>query len=184
VKRSVKRRKIDIVDSSSSRSNKSSAAASRWTYQDDLLIAHLKEVKKCSWREIAEAIHRRHTWQAIQMRYLRSLKSRNNPFTPEEDQKFEIALINDWKTRWKRISADMGPAFSEDRCARRALQMAGLDDMVKSELIEEDVETGIPRDTSKLPERAVKYLELLDDVNFQAVLETYTGLGNIKGENQ
>ncbi|ANB13437.1 Myb-related protein A [Sugiyamaella lignohabitans] len=138
----------------------------RWTEQDDMLISYLKEEKEFSWRRIAEAIQGRHTWQAIQMRYLRSLKNRYAPFTEEEEGKLEEAILNDWRGRWKRVSFEMGPSFSEERVIRKCMENLG-----HGELLDADVSSDytvvvtsqgtfhLPPNANKLSDKVIQFLQ-------------------------
>ncbi|QPG73724.1 hypothetical protein FOA43_001037 [Brettanomyces nanus] len=94
-----------------------------WSKTEDDAIVYYKEEMKYSWKRIEELLKHRHSWQAIQMRYLRNHKSRNE----EWSRYMEIKLINnirkDWENRWRRISADLGKDFSVERCMNKNIEI-------------------------------------------------------------
>ncbi|AOA64118.1 hypothetical protein PP7435_CHR3-0675 [Komagataella phaffii CBS 7435] len=99
------------------------ARIQKWTEEEDSLIIYYKEQMHYSWKSIAQLIGKTHSWQAVQMRYLRTHKLRNANWS----EKDEIRLINtikkDWNNRWKRISSDLGPAFTPERCQDKASKL-------------------------------------------------------------
>ncbi|ODQ67966.1 hypothetical protein NADFUDRAFT_63458 [Nadsonia fulvescens var. elongata DSM 6958] len=99
----------------------------RWHNEQDRKIIHLKETLNWPWRAIQQTLGTNHSWQAIQMRYLRSLKGRWDLWTEEEELKLLKAFQRDWTKRWNRISSEMGPAFPEERCLRKVYELAGLE---------------------------------------------------------
>lgn len=94
-----------------------------WTKNEDDAIVYYKEEMRYSWKRIEELLNHRHSWQAIQMRYLRNHKSRNE----EWSRYMEIKLINvirkDWENRWKRISNELGKDFSVERCLNKNIEI-------------------------------------------------------------
>ncbi|ODQ82069.1 hypothetical protein BABINDRAFT_160266 [Babjeviella inositovora NRRL Y-12698] len=98
----------------------------KWTPEDDSSIIYYKEVLNYSWKDISRIIASRHTWQAIQMRYLRCLKDRNASWSAEEETRLMLALEQDWDARWKRVSVALGPAFTVERCLSKAKQLSLL----------------------------------------------------------
>ncbi|VEU22596.1 DEKNAAC103373 [Brettanomyces naardenensis] len=94
-----------------------------WNKTEDDAIVYYKEEMKYSWKRIEELLKGRHSWQAIQMRYLRNHKSRNE----EWSRYMEIKLINhirkDWENRWKRISQELGKDFSVERCVNKNVEI-------------------------------------------------------------
>lgn len=118
------------------KTGKKTARYNYWTEEEDRLVLALRH-KKCTWKEIALSLQAQlnvsHTWQAIQMRYLRVLKklSFEEPEVPypKEDQQeppsksftklvanlshIESAIVRDWDHRWKRISAMSGLDIEE-----------------------------------------------------------------------
>lgn len=94
-----------------------------WTKTEDDAIVYYKEEMRYSWKRIEELLKHRHSWQAIQMRYLRNHKSRNE----EWSRYMEIKLINyvrkDWENRWKRISEALGNNFSVERCVNKNVEI-------------------------------------------------------------
>lgn len=114
----------DAVENDSKRQKTSSTRkALSWTKAEDDAIVYYKEEMKYSWRKIEELLEKKHSWQAIQMRYLRNHKSRND----EWSRFMEIKLINlirkDWENRWKRIGADLGRDFSAERCITKNIEI-------------------------------------------------------------
>ncbi|GMG32560.1 unnamed protein product [Ambrosiozyma monospora] len=94
-----------------------------WTAEDDELIIRCKEVENLSWRKIASKLEGRHSWQAIQMRYLRTHKSRGDSWSRFMEIRLIQAVKKDWEQRWKRISDDLGKNFSMERCFNKNLDM-------------------------------------------------------------
>lgn len=147
-----------------------------WSKEEDDAIVYYKEEMKYSWKRIEELLDNKHSWQAIQMRYLRNHKSRN-----EEWSKFmEIKLINavrkDWENRWKRISVDLGKYFTPDRCLTKNI------DICKK--IETDYYTHI----FKNKDFTTAYLNPLHDIKdpeqHKKLLLVYMGLDSISYEDE
>lgn len=149
---------------------------SRWAERDDDVIAYLKEARGMSWKDISLFINGHRSWQAVQMRYLRSLKNRCIDFTADEVHRLNQVMIKDWSSRWKRISVEMGPRFSEDRCKRKCLQLLGFNSLVppmhpdgyakyytttanSSKTKENYSNLEIPLDGSKLTARCKRFIE-------------------------
>lgn len=107
----------------SKRGKTGSKRVTLWTKAEDDAIVYYKEEMKYSWKKIEELLEKQHSWQAIQMRYLRNHKSRND----EWSRFMEIRLINairkDWENRWKRISADLGKDFGPERCTTKNIEI-------------------------------------------------------------
>lgn len=100
-------------------------APQRWTQSDDLLILYLKEVENLTWKEAALLIRYRHSWQAVQMRYLRTLCRLTGEWSEEDTNRLKLVVSRDWATRWKRIATEMGPQFPIERCYRKLHELAG-----------------------------------------------------------
>lgn len=106
--------------------NKSLAAGrkvSSWTKVEDDAIVYYKEEMKYSWKKIEELLEKKHSWQAIQMRYLRNHKSRNDEWSRYMEIKLINAIRKDWENRWKRISADLGKEFGTERCTTKNIEI-------------------------------------------------------------
>lgn len=117
----------------------------RWTPTDDRLILYLKEIEGLTWKESALMIRYRHSWQAVQMRYLRTLCRLTGKWTQQETEQLEGIVARDWAGRWKRIATEMGPQFPVERVYRRMMGLAGrevdlegLDDVER----QRDVQSG------------------------------------------
>lgn len=108
---------------SNKKAKTTSKKISSWTKAEDDAIVYYKEEMKYSWKKIEELLEQQHSWQAIQMRYLRNHKSRND----EWSRFMEIRLINlirkDWENRWKRISAELGKDFGPERCITKNIEI-------------------------------------------------------------
>lgn len=102
------------------------SCARRWTESDDDKVAFLREYGHLKWHEVTEFINGRHTPQAVQMRYLRSLKRRNDKLTDEEESKLQRLVVEDYETRFKRLSTAMGPAFTPIRIQKIFLSQCGM----------------------------------------------------------
>ncbi|GME95939.1 unnamed protein product [Ambrosiozyma monospora] len=76
-----------------------------------------------SWRTIASKLEGRHSWQAIQMRYLRTHKSRGDSWSRFMEIRLIQAVKKDWEQRWKRISDELGKNFSMERCFNKNLDL-------------------------------------------------------------
>lgn len=96
---------------------------SSWTKAEDDAIVYYKEEMKYSWKKIEELLEKKHSWQAIQMRYLRNHKSRNDEWSRYMEIKLINAIRKDWENRWKRISADLGRDFGTERCTTKNIEI-------------------------------------------------------------
>ena len=105
------------------REKKNAKTTRGWTKMEDDAIVYYKEEMKYSWRKIEQLLDHRHTWQAIQMRYLRTHKSRNDEWSRFMEVKFTRAVQKDWENRWKRIAADLGPEFTAERCVTKNIDI-------------------------------------------------------------
>jgi hypothetical protein len=94
-----------------------------WTKSEDDAIVYYKEEMKYSWKRIEELLDNKHSWQAIQMRYLRNHKSRNDEWSRYMEVKLVNAIRKDWENRWKRISADLGKDFGPERCVTKNIEI-------------------------------------------------------------
>lgn len=130
----------------------------RWTPVDDRLILYLKEIEGLTWKESALMIRYRHSWQAVQMRYLRTLCRLTGKWTPEETAQLQSIVARDWAGRWKRIATEMGPQFPVERVYRHMKGLAGME--VDLERLDEvdgersaERQRGVERDGAKDVER-------------------------------
>lgn len=94
-----------------------------WTKSEDDAIVYYKEEMKYSWKKIEELLDQKHSWQAIQMRYLRNHKSRNEEWSRFMEIKLINAVRKDWENRWKRISNDLGKDFGIERCINKNIEI-------------------------------------------------------------
>ncbi|CDK29061.1 unnamed protein product [Kuraishia capsulata CBS 1993] len=112
---------------------------STWTPEEDELLVHYKEELNFSWKYIARLIGKTHSWQAVQMRYLRTHKPRNEVWTPADEARLVYMIKRDWDTRWKRISSDLGPAFNFERCRDKARELCNdMDSERQASLFQSD----------------------------------------------
>lgn len=95
----------------------------RWTPEEDRQIIDYKENHDKTWKEISSLLTGRHTWQAVQMRYLRNLKGRNDPWHESQISKLYEVIEKDWNMRWKRISNELGPSFSPERVVQKVQEL-------------------------------------------------------------
>ncbi|GAV30348.1 hypothetical protein PMKS-003859 [Pichia membranifaciens] len=120
---------IDLEDEDSENAYKRSKTSlagrkvSSWTKAEDDAIVYYKEEMKYSWKKIEELLEKKHSWQAIQMRYLRNHKSRNDEWSRYMEIKLINAIRKDWENRWKRISADLGRDFGTERCTTKNIEI-------------------------------------------------------------
>ncbi|KAG5367758.1 hypothetical protein CJU90_4064 [Yarrowia sp. C11] len=113
----------------------------RWTPCDDRLILYLKEIEGLTWKESALMIRYRHSWQAVQMRYLRTLCRLTGKWTKQETDRLESIVARDWAGRWKRIATEMGPQFPVERVFRHMKGLVGMEvDLERLDEVEGDEE--------------------------------------------
>ena len=110
---------------SNKKHSKGNKKSNNWTKIEDDAIVYYKEEMKYSWRKIEQLLEFRHTWQAIQMRYLRNHKSRNEEWSRYMEIKFVNAVRKDWENRWKRIANDLGNSneFTIERCVTKNIEL-------------------------------------------------------------
>ncbi|CAN6626776.1 hypothetical protein TRVA0_011S00452 [Trichomonascus vanleenenianus] len=169
------------------------AKGNRWCERDDYIISVLKEAYDFPWRRIATFIDNRHSWQAVQMRYLRTLKNRNQLFNAEESKRFLVCLKRDWETRFHRIACEMGNGFSVKRCIKHAFAVIGMPELAGPVFNSHDAnsnsggrfnanglavpacEHSFPEldDKSELPESAIKLLEGFISTDIEALASMY-----------
>lgn len=106
-----------------SENSATSRKPSTWTKAEDDAIVYYKEEMKYSWKKIEELLENKHSWQAIQMRYLRNHKSRNDEWSRYMELKLINAIRKDWENRWKRIAVDLGKDFSTERCITKNVEI-------------------------------------------------------------
>lgn len=102
----------------------------RWTPEEDNLIIRYKEERNMPWKRIASLLGGHRTWQAVQMRYLRTHKLRESPWSSKDLEYLVDSLKQDWEGRWKRVAKNLGPTFSPQKCC----------DQIKSICIDEQDE--------------------------------------------
>lgn len=167
----------------------SKAAIRRWTESDDDKVAFLREYGNLKWHEVTEFINGRHTPQAVQMRYLRSLKRRNDTLTPGERTKLKKLVEEDYESRFKRISTQMGPSFTQVRIQKIFMEEAGYGDLLKAEKVwtkEEiskfvDEAAGdfdnfeVPYRADKLPSKADEHMERVLKIPYIDLVRLYVG---------
>ncbi|KAF5099125.1 hypothetical protein D0Z00_001789 [Geotrichum galactomycetum] len=172
-----------------SKPSRTRPAMKRWTESDDDKVAFLREYGNLKWHEVTEFINGRHTPQAVQMRYLRSLKRRNDVITLEQRNKLAKVLEEDYHNRFKRISIAMGPAFTPLRIQKLFMQEVGLGHLLKPERMwtkEEiaafiDAADGdfdnfkVPHFGDKLPPAALQHIEKCQMLKFEDLVKMYIG---------
>lgn len=173
----------------SSKTNKTRSRAKRWSESDDDKIAFLREYGNLKWHEVTEFINGRHTTQAVQMRYLRSLKRRNDSLTLDQRKKLTQVVEEDYHNRFKRISIAMGPSFTPLRIQKIFLQDVGLGDLLKPERTwtkEEiaafiDAADGdfdnfkVPHFGEKMPPAALQHIEKYQSLKYDDLVKIYIG---------
>ncbi|VVT56863.1 uncharacterized protein SAPINGB_P005350 [Magnusiomyces paraingens] len=169
--------------------NNSRSHARRWTESDDDKVAFLREYGHLKWHEVTEFINGRHTPQAVQMRYLRSLKRRNDQLTSEETAKLERLVTEDYETRFKRLSTAMGPAFTPVRIQKIFLQQCGMGAYLDSQktwtkeeisrLVDEaggDFDSfEVPIRSDELPQRAREHMADKYSKTYEELVGMYVG---------
>lgn len=182
----AKRKAIRIKKNQTSASK---TGVRRWTESDDDKVAFLREYGNLKWHEVTEFINGRHTPQAVQMRYLRSLKRRNDNLTSAEQAKLRRLVEEDYEARFKRISTHMGPSFTPVRIQKIFLEDAGLNEMLQVEKVwtkEEiakfvDEAAGdfdsfvVPYRADKLPPRAAAHMEQHMNHTYKDLIQLYVG---------
>lgn len=167
----------------------SKPAIRRWTESDDDKVAFLREYGNLKWHEVTEFINGRHTPQAVQMRYLRSLKRRNDTLTAAERAKLEKLIVEDYEGRFKRISTQMGPAFTQIRIQRILMEDAGMSDLLKPEKTwtPEDIARFVdeaagdfdsfvlPYRADELPARAERHMKKFRSQPYDQLVRLYVG---------
>ncbi|OWB78996.1 hypothetical protein B5S32_g3205 [[Candida] boidinii] len=154
----------------------------KWTREEDQLIIYYKEEMKLSWKSIAQLIGKRHSWQAIQMRYLRSHKSRNDSWTRHDEIRLINAIRRDWENRWRRISADLGPSFNSPRCISKATELCRhIDDERISKIFEIKEVNNYAR--SNNTEDFIKACDIKDTETHKKLMLVYMGLDAISYES-
>lgn len=145
-----------------------------WTKAEDEAIVYYKEDQKYSWKKIEEQLDFRHTWQAIQMRYLRNHKSRNEEWSRFMEVKLINSIRKDWENRWKRIGIDLGKDFSSERCIQKNMELCKRMEMeyVKTIFENKEIKTGYsnPFNDIKDPEAHKKLMLVymgLDSITYE-----------------
>lgn len=96
----------------------------KWTQEEDDLIIYQKEFLEKSWKDIALLLDSKHSWQSIQMRYLRRHKSRSSLWRDEDVEQLLERIQDDFDNRVKRLLLEMGPSFSALKIAVKIKQLA------------------------------------------------------------
>lgn len=161
----------------------------RWTESDDDKVAFLREYGNLKWHEVTEFINGRHTPQAVQMRYLRSLKRRNDTLTAAEQAKLRRLVVEDYESRFKRISTQMGPSFTPVRIQKIFLEDSGMGDLLKAEKTWSKEEISkflddaagdfdsfvVPYRADKLPPKAAAHMEKHMAHSYKDLIGLYVG---------
>jgi hypothetical protein len=171
------------------KTNRTRPATKRWTESDDDKVAFLREYGNLKWHEVTEFINGRHTPQAVQMRYLRSLKRRNDVLTLEQRNKLTKVVEEDYNNRFKRISIAMGPSFTPLRIQKLFMQDVGLGHLLKPERIWTKMEIAafidaadgdfdnfkVPHFGDKMPPAALQHIEKCQMLKYEDLVKMYIG---------
>lgn len=169
-----------------SKNSNKNTPVKRWTESDDDKVAFLREYGNLRWFEVTELLNGRHTPQAVQMRYLRSLKRRNDQLTPEEREKFEKIVTEDYENRFKRIATQMGPSFTAVRIQKIFLKDAGLGKLLEqtkvlsreeiANLIGGDLDNfRVPTFADRLPPLAAEHMQKYACESYENLVGMYIG---------
>ncbi|TID30325.1 hypothetical protein CANINC_001112 [Pichia inconspicua] len=147
-----------------------------WSKEEDDAIVYYKEEMKYSWKRIEELLESKHSWQAIQMRYLRNHKSRNEDWSKFMEVKLINAVRKDWENRWRRISAELGKHFTPERCLAKNIDIC------------KKIETDYYTQVFQNKEFKNAYLNPLHDIKdpeqHKKLLLVYMGLDSISYEDE
>lgn len=158
------------------RKQKSDRKVVEWSKEEDDAIVYYKEEMKYSWKRIEELLESKHSWQAIQMRYLRNHKSRNEDWSKFMEVKLINAVRKDWENRWRRISAELGKHFTPERCLAKNIDIC------------KKIETDYYTQVFQNKELTNAYLNPLHDIKdpeqHKKLLLVYMGLDSISYEDE
>lgn len=87
----------------------------KFTAEDDDLLVELKEVRKLTWKQIAEHFTGR-TAGALQVRYCTKLKARSVVWGEEDVEALYEAIREYEDERWAAVSQKMGSKFTASVC--------------------------------------------------------------------
>lgn len=87
----------------------------KFTAEDDDLLVELKEVRKLTWKQIAEHFVGR-TAGALQVRYCTKLKARSVVWSAEDVEALHEAIREYEEERWAAVSQKMGNKFTASVC--------------------------------------------------------------------
>ena len=109
----------DIDDKKSSllsrKLRKKKPPKAKFTAEDDDLLVDLKEVRKLTWKQIAEHFDGR-TAGALQVRYCTKLKARSVVWTDNDVVALHEAIKEYEDERWIVVSHKMGSKFTASLC--------------------------------------------------------------------
>lgn len=188
--KSRKSRKKAVTKRKRSFKNSRKEKATRhWTASDDDKVAFLREYGNLKWHEVTEFLNGRHTPQAVQMRYLRSLKRRNDGLCDAEKAKLKRIVEEDYEGRFKRIATQMGPSFTPIRLIKIFMQECGMSELLKHDKVwtrEEitafvDAASGdfdsfnVPYRADQLPTRAAEHMQKYHVRAYEELSALYVG---------
>ncbi|KAG7906063.1 hypothetical protein KL906_004842 [Ogataea polymorpha] len=155
--------------------NDSQTRSRAWTKAEDEAIVYYKEEMKYSWKEIEKMLNGRHSWQAIQMRYLRNHKSRNDSWSRFMELRLVNAIRKDWENRWKRISKDLGNDLTVERCVMKNIELCKkMDDPIFGKMFSnKEITQGYEN-----PNNDIK-----DEESHRKLMLVYMGLDSISYES-
>lgn len=87
----------------------------KFTAEDDDLLVDLKEMRKLTWKQIAEHFDGR-TAGALQVRYCTKLKARSVVWSEEDVEALHEAIKEYEEERWAAVSQKMGNKFTASVC--------------------------------------------------------------------
>ncbi|KAH3669332.1 hypothetical protein OGAPHI_001453 [Ogataea philodendri] len=146
-----------------------------WTKAEDDAIIYYKEEMKYSWKEIEKILKNRHSWQAIQMRYLRNHKSKSDSWSRFMELRLINAIRKDWEGRWKRISKDLGNDLTVDRCLMKNVELCKkMDDPIFGKIFSnKEITQGYSNPNS----------DIKDEDSHRKLMLVYMGLDSISYES-
>lgn len=97
----------------------------KFTAEDDDLLVDLKEVRKLTWKQIAEHFDGR-TAGALQVRYCTKLKARSIEWSEEDVEALHEAMKDYEDERWIVVSQKMGSKFTASVCREKYNEVKSL----------------------------------------------------------
>lgn len=148
----------------------------KWTKAENDAVVYYKEELKYSWKRIAKMLDNRHTWQSIQMRYLRNYKSRNEEWSKYMETRLIDAIRKDWENRWFRVAKSLGKDFTAERCMSKNIEICKkVDTPYYSSIFEKkDIQVGYENPNN----------DIRDEEAHKKLMLVYMGLDSISYEDE